>query len=437
MHRFFPHTDEDIKQMLDVIGVKDLKGLYAEIPEQLKLKKELNLPEGMSEIEIRQRFHELADKNKELVCFAGAGAYDHYTPSVIPYITSRSEFCTSYTPYQAEISQGTLQYIFEYQTMMAELTGMDLSNASMYDGTTVAAEAAAMCVAAAKKRNTVLVSETVPAYIREVMHTYAKYQDIRLEVIAEQNGQTDRDALKNRLSQNDIAGVVVAQPNKYGIVEDFTGLADECHATKALLVINGPASPLGSLRTPGEWGADIACGEAQSLGIPLNYGGPYIGYLCTTNALIRKLPGRIVGETTDANGQRAFVLTMQAREQHIRREKATSNICTSQGLMCLYVTIYLSLMGKQGLSEVNTQSYAKAHLLHDELLKTSKFTKAFDAPFFNEFCLSYNGNVDELLNKCAEKGYLAGVKIDDHKILFAVTEKRTEEEIYKLIDLVK
>ncbi len=437
MHRFFPHTDEDIKQMLDVIGVKDLKGLYAEIPEQLKLKKELNLPEGMSEIEIRQRFHELTNKNKELVCFAGAGAYDHYTPSVIPYIASRSEFCTSYTPYQAEISQGTLQYIFEYQTMMAELTGMDLSNASMYDGTTVAAEAAAMCVAAAKKRNTVLVSETVPAYIREVMHTYAKYQDIRLEVIAEQNGQTDRDALKNRLSQNDIAGVVVAQPNRYGIVEDFTGLADECHATKALLVINGPASPLGSLRTPGEWGADIACGEAQSLGIPLNYGGPYIGYLCTTNALIRKLPGRIVGETTDANGQRAFVLTMQAREQHIRREKATSNICTSQGLMCLYVTIYLSLMGKQGLSEVNTQSYAKAHLLHDELLKTGKFAKAFDAPFFNEFCLSYNGNVDELLNKCAEKGYLAGVKIDDHKILFAVTEKRTEEEIYKLIDLVK
>ncbi|MCI5561478.1 MAG: aminomethyl-transferring glycine dehydrogenase subunit GcvPA [Phocaeicola sp.] len=437
MHRFFPHTDEDIKQMLDVIGVKDLKGLYAEIPEQLKLKKELNLPEGMSEIEIRQRFHELTDKNKELVCFAGAGAYDHYTPSVIPYIASRSEFCTSYTPYQAEISQGTLQYIFEYQTMMAELTGMDLSNASMYDGTTVAAEAAAMCVAAAKKRNTVLVSETVPAYIREVMHTYAKYQDIRLEVIADQNGQTDRDALKNRLSQNDIAGVVVAQPNRYGIVEDFTGLADECHATKALLVINGPASPLGSLRTPGEWGADIACGEAQSLGIPLNYGGPYIGYLCTTNALIRKLPGRIVGETTDANGQRAFVLTMQAREQHIRREKATSNICTSQGLMCLYVTIYLSLMGKQGLSEVNTQSYAKAHLLHDELLKTGKFAKAFDAPFFNEFCLSYNGNVDELLNKCAEKGYLAGVKIDDHKILFAVTEKRTEEEIYKLIDLVK
>lgn len=437
MHRFFPHTDEDIKQMLDVIGVKDLKGLYAEIPEQLKLKKELNLPEGMSEIEIRQRFHELTDKNKELVCFAGAGAYDHYTPSVIPYIASRSEFCTSYTPYQAEISQGTLQYIFEYQTMMAELTGMDLSNASMYDGTTVAAEAAAMCVAAAKKRNTVLISETVPAYIREVMHTYAKYQDIRLEVIAEQNGQTDRDALKNRLSQNDIAGVVVAQPNRYGIVEDFTGLADECHATKALLVINGPASPLGSLRTPGEWGADIACGEAQSLGIPLNYGGPYIGYLCTTNALIRKLPGRIVGETTDANGQRAFVLTMQAREQHIRREKATSNICTSQGLMCLYVTIYLSLMGKQGLSEVNTQSYAKAHLLHDELLKTGKFAKAFDAPFFNEFCLSYNGNVDELLNKCAEKGYLAGVKIDDHKILFAVTEKRTEEEIYKLIDLVK
>lgn len=437
MHRFFPHTDEDIRQMLAVVGAKDLKDLYAEVPEQLKLNKELNLPEGMSEIEIRQRFRELTDKNKNLVCFAGAGAYDHYTPSVIPYIASRSEFCTSYTPYQAEISQGTLQYIFEFQTMMAELTGMDLSNASMYDGSTATAEAMMMCVASAKKRNTVLVSATVPQYIRSVMQTYAKYQDVNLEIIGEKDGQTDRSALSARLAQNDVAGVVVAQPNFYGIVEDYSGLADECHATKSLFVISGPASPLGTLRTPREWGADIACGEAQSLGIPLTYGGPYIGYLCTTSALIRKLPGRIVGETNDIDGKRAFVLTMQAREQHIRREKATSNICTSQGLMCLYVAAYLSLMGQKGLSEVNAQAYAKAHLLYELLLATGKFTKVFDAPFFNEFCLAYNGNVDELLAKCANKGYLAGVKVDDKRILFAVTEKRTEKEIEELVELVK
>lgn len=437
MHRYFPHTEEDIRQMLAVIGVNSLEELYAEVPEELKLHHSLNLPESLSEIEIRSHFQSLAAKNKPLICFAGAGVYDHYTPSVLPYITSRSEFSTSYTPYQAEVSQGTLQYIFEYQTMMAELTGMDFSNASMYDGTTATAEAMMMACSAAKKRKTVLVSATVSPTVRSVMQTYARYHEISLETIPEKEGQTDRTALSGRLAADDVAGVVVAYPNYYGILEDFSGLSEECHTHKSLLIINSDASPLGVLRSPGEWGADIACGEAQSLGIPMGFGGPYIGYLCTRNELVRKVPGRIVGETIDAEGKRAFVLTMQAREQHIRREKATSNICTSQGLMCLYVAAYLSLMGPKGLQEVNEQSYAKAHDLYDRLLATGQFVKAFDAPFFNEFCLCYKGDVDAFQEKCAQAGILAGVKIDARRILFAVTEKRTSEEIDQLVELVK
>ncbi len=435
--RYFPHTEEDVKAMLQVIDAPTLEALYAEVPEQLKLKGELNLPSSMSEIEVRQVFAEAAAKNKQFVCFAGNGAYDHYTPSVIPYITARSEFSTSYTPYQAEISQGTLQYIFEYQSLMADLTGMQVSNASMYDGTTATAEAMMMCVAAAKKRNKVLVSETVPARVQDVMNTYAHYHGIELVTVPQTaNGVTDKAALNTLLAENDIAGVVVAQPNRFGLIEDLTGVADECHAHKSLLVINAQASPLGVLKSPGEWGADIACGDAQSLGIPLSMGGPYIGYLCTTKALVRKMPGRLVGATTDADGKRAFVLTLQAREQHIRREKATSNICTAQGMMCLYVASYLALMGKDGLREVNEQSYAGAHYLHDALLKTGKFQEVYHGEFLNEFTLRYNGDADALINACAAEGYLAGVHLGNGNIMFAVTEQRTKAQADKLCELV-
>ncbi len=437
--RYFPHTEEDVKQMLQVIDAPTLEALYAEVPEQLKLKGELNLPSSMSEIEVRRIFAEAAAKNKTLVCFAGNGAYDHYTPSVIPYITARSEFSTSYTPYQAEISQGTLQYIFEYQSLMADLTGMEVSNASMYDGTTASAEAMMMCVAAAKKRKKVLVSSTVPTRAVDVMQTYAKYHGIELVSIPQTaEGVTDKTVLGNLLAEDDAAGVVVAQPNRFGLIEDFTGIADDCHAHKTLLVINAPASPLGVLKSPGEWGADIACGDAQSLGIPLSSGGPYIGYLCTTKALVRKMPGRLVGATTDSDGKRAFVLTLQAREQHIRREKATSNICTAQGMMCLYVAAYLALMGKDGLREVNEQSFAGAHYLHDALLATGKFEKVYSGAFLNEFCLRYKGNVDTLQQVCAEQGFLAGAKVAgmDDCILFAVTEQRTKAEADRLCEIV-
>ena len=439
--KYIPHTPDDIRAMLDVIGVSSLEDLYAEVPEELKLHRELDIPQSKSEIEVRRIIRAMADKNRKLVPFAGAGVYDHYVPSMIPYITSRSEFSTSYTPYQAEISQGTLQYIFEYQTMMADLTGMDISNASMYDGSTATAEAMLMCVAAAKKRNKVLISATFNPRVLNVVRTYAKFHGVELVEIPAADGLTDREAITRELAAGDVAGVMVAQPNHYGIIEDFTGLADEVHAAKALLVINSIASTLAVLRSPGEWGADIACGDAQSLGIPMNFGGPHIGYLCVKSALVRKMPGRLVGESVDADGKRAFVLTMQAREQHIRREKATSNICTAQGIMCLYVAIYLSIMGRQGLVEVNEQSAGAARALREALLATGKFEEVFPGkPFLNEFALRYVGSesLETLRRRWAENGWLGGVTLDGmpNCLLFAATEQRTQEEIDAFAALV-
>ena len=435
-HKYFPHTPEDIRQMLDVIGIKSLDELYAEVPEELKLKGELNIPSAMSEIEVRREMLRLADDVKPLTCFAGAGAYDHYQPSVIPYIAARSEFSTSYTPYQAEISQGTLAYIFEYQSMMAELTGMDVSNASMYDGATATAEAMMMCVHSARKKNTVIISQTFAPEVMHVVETYAKYHGVDLVEIPAKNGLTDKEAIAGRMPQGDVAGVIVPQPNRYGLIEDFEGLADLCHANKALFVVNSIASTLGVLKTPGEWGADIACGDAQSLGFPLQFGGPYCGYLCTKKEHVRKMPGRLVGATVDADGKRCFVLTMQAREQHIRREKATSNICTAQGVMCLYVDMYLSLMGAHGLKEVNAQSYKNAHYLCDELLKTGKAELVYQAPFLCEFLVIIKDR-DAFYDKAIAAGILPGVKVDDDKLLIAVTEKRTREEMDALVQLLK
>lgn len=426
--------------MLAVAGINSLADLYGEVPEQLKLKNGYNIPSEMSEIDIRKHFKALGDKNKQLICFAGAGVYDHYTPSVINYIAQRSEFLTSYTPYQAEISQGTLQYIFEYQTMMADLTDLDISNASMYDGATATAEAMMMAVANAKKKNKVLVSAALnPAVIR-VVETYAKYHGVTIQLIPAINGATDKEILQTELAKGNSAGVIIGQPNYYGIVEDLSGVADMCHAQKALLIINAPASTLAALKTPGEWGADIAVGDAQSLGLPMSFGGPYLGYFCAKESLIRKMPGRIVGGTTDSNGKRTFVLTMQAREQHIRRQKATSNICSNQGIMTLMVTVYMSLLGPQGLKEVNEQSYAGAHYLYDELLKTGLFTPAFEgATFFNEFVVKTDLDVDKLQAKLIDNGILGGVKPEgiDNAIMFAVTEQRSKTEIDKLVSLIK
>ena len=434
MFKYFPHTESDLKAIMDKVGVKDLNDLYAQIPDAIRFKNEYQLPSEMSEMEVRQLFDKLGSQNRQMTCFAGYGVYDHYTPSVIPSLLQRSEFLTSYTPYQAEISQGTLHYIFEYQSMMAELTGMDISNASMYDGTTACAEAMMMAVAAGKKQNKVLVSDTLNPDTRKVLDTYALHQGIDLETIAEKDGVTDIDDLKLRLAQGGVAGVIVQQPNAMGIVEDYTGFAEACHEQKALFIMDSVAADLAVLKTPGEWGADIAVGDGQSLGIPMQWGGPYVGYMCCTEKLIRKMPGRIVGMTKDNRDQRAFVLTLQAREQHIRRQKATSNICSNQSLMALFVTIYMSLMGKQGLKEAAELSYAGAHYLCDKLLATGKFHLVYDQPFFNEFLVKYDGDVEDLYKRFIEAGILGGVKVDDG-ILFAVTEKRTKEEIDNLVNI--
>jgi glycine dehydrogenase subunit 1 len=435
-YKYFPHTEDDLQTMLSKVGVESLDALYAQIPESIRFKDDYRIPTAMSEMEVRQLFGQLGSQNRQLTCFAGFGVYDHYTPSVISGLLQRSEFLTSYTPYQAEISQGTLHYIFEYQSMMAELTGMEVSNASMYDGTTACAEAMMMAVAAGKKMDKVLVSATLNPKTREVLDTYALHQGLGLVTIPAKDGVTDQSVLFSQLSTLDgVAGVIVQQPNVYGIIEDFSGIADACHEQKALFIVDSIAADLAVLKTPGEWDADIAVGDGQSLGIPMLFGGPYVGYMCCKEKLIRKMPGRIVGMTQDDRGQRAFVLTLQAREQHIRRQKATSNICSNQSLMALFVTIYMSLMGRQGLKDAAELSYAGAHYLCDELLKTGRFELVYDQPFFNEFYVKYDGDIDTLYQRFIEAGVLGGVRLNDG-LLFAVTEKRTKEEIDNLVKLI-
>lgn len=435
--KFFPQTKEEIEQMLKQAGMNSLDDLYADVPEQIRFRGEYDLPEPMSETEIRSLFEKLGEKNRRLTVFAGAGCYDHYTPAVVPNIISRSEFLTSYTPYQTEISQGTLHYIFEYQSMMAELTGMDVSNASMYDGSTATAEAAIMALASTKKTDTVLVSASVDPKVLNVVKTYAHFHGFNVELIHENDGATDKAHMDARLEKGGVAGVIVQQPNYHGIVEDFTGFADSCHAQKSLFIVNSVAADLALLKTPGEWGADVAVGDGQSLGIPMAFGGPSVGYMCCTEKLMRKMPGRIVGKTVDNRGQRVFVLTLQAREQHIRRQKATSNICSNESLMALFVTIYMSVMGKEGVKEAAQMSYDGAHYLHDALIATGLFSNKYERPFFNEFCVKYNGDVDHLQQRFIENGILGGVKVDTDTLMFAVTEKRTKEEIDKLVNIAK
>ena len=436
MYKYFPHTPSDLQEMLQKVGVKSLDELYAEIPEDIRFHGDYDLPSELSEIEVRQLFESLGSQNKQLTCFAGAGVYDHYTPSIIPNLLSRSEFLTNYTPYQAEISQGTLHYIFEYQSMITELTGMDISNASMYDGTTATAEAMMMAVAAGKKQKTVLISKTVDPKTIEVVKTYAHFQGINIEMIPEKEGVTDFSTLNSLLSTiDDVAGVIVQQPNYFGIVEDYTGFADSIHEKKALFIMNSIIADLAVLKTPAEWGADIAVGDAQSLGIPMQWGGPYVGYMCCTEKLIRKMPGRIVGRTVDNRGQRAFVLTLQAREQHIRRQKATSNICSNQSLMALWVTVYCSLMGKQGLREAAELSYSGAHYLCDKLLATGHFTLVYDKPFFNEFVVRFDGDANILRQFLLKNDIFGGVMVAEDQIMFAVTEKRTKEEIDRMVEM--
>lgn len=436
MYKYFPHTADDIRQMLDVIGVDKIEDLYADVPAGVRLDGDYEIHKSQGEIGVREAFGSLASMNRLTVCLAGAGVYDHYVPAAIAPLVQRAEYLTSYTPYQPEVSQGTLKYIFEYQTMMARLTGLPISNASLYDGATATAEAMLMCAAISRKGKLVLVAETVDPKVREVVRTYAHFRGIELKSIPARNGVSDFSRL-GELLRGGAAGVIVQQPNYYGIIEDFSGVADACHAAKALLVVNAHASDLAVLKTPGEWGADIAVGEGQSLGIPMAWGGPYLGYMTVAEKHMRKMPGRIVGQTVDRQGRRAFVLTIQAREQHIRRQNATSNICSNQSLMALCATIYMSLLGRKGLVEVAQMGCDRAHYLRGRLVATGRFADTFPGrEFLNEFCVDYDGDLDALRRRWLDAGFLGGVKIGDKTLMLAVTERRTRREIDRFVELV-
>ncbi len=440
MFKYLPHTEQDIKEMLEVIGVKNIDDLFLEIPESLK-KLDLNVPKSHSELEIFKRFNDLASKNKILMPFVGAGAYDHYTPTVIRHLIERQEFLTAYTPYQPEISQGTLQYIFEYQSIIAELTGMDVSNASMYDGATATAEAMFMATNA-KKRKKILISKTVNPNVINVVETYAKYRDFTVDYVQEVDGITSLEDFKNKNSK-DYAGIIVQNPNFYGIIEDLSGYREVLDETKGLLIVNSDPSTLSLLKSPGMYGADIAVGDCQTFGVPLSFGGPYIGYLATTKKLMRKMPGRICGVTQDTDGKRAFVLTLQAREQHIRREKANSNICSNQSLLALFVTIYAAVMGKQGLKEVQQKSYNATHYLYDQITKLPKFEKVYNQPFFKDCVIKTTLNPETINEKLLEKGILGPLDLSKYdstkqnQLLFSATEKRSKEEIDLLVNVLE
>ena len=435
-NKYMPHTEEDVKAMLERIGVATIDDLYGDVPQEVIFREEYDIPSAMSEVELRRHFKELGDKNRSLTIFAGGGAYDHYSPSTIAHLLARSEFYTAYTPYQPEISQGTLQYIFEYQSMISELTGMETTNASMYDGATAAAEVMFMMVASAKKKNKVLLSSTLSERVIRVVNTYAKFHGVEVAQIPEKDGVTDLAAMAEMLDAGDVAGVILPTPNKYGIIEDFTGVADTIHAAKGYMAVFADPSALAVLRTPAEWGADVACGDGQTLGMPLAFGGPYLGFISCSKGMLRKMPGRVVGATKDADGKRAFVLTLQAREQHIRREKATSNICSNQSLMALYATVYLSLLGKEGLKEVNVLSCDGAHYLYNKLIESGKFAPVYDKPFLKEFVVKTDLDMEKVNARLLENGIMGGLLLGDGKVEFAVTEKRTKEEIDNLVKIM-
>jgi len=441
MFKYFPHTKSDIELMLKEMNISSIDELFSTVPKDVFLKKEYNLKSSMSEQEVRNYFKELDKENQELVIFSGLGLYDHYQPAVIDAITSRQEFLTSYTPYQPEVSQGTLQYIFEYQSMIQTITGMDVSNASMYDGTTSTAEACFMACNITKRKK-ILISNTINPNTINVIKTYLKFKNYEFEFVSSKNGVLDKDDLKSKINSN-IAGLVVQNPNFFGLVEDYSGVSDLLHELKSIFIQNSDISALGVLKTPFENGADIACGDCQSLGIPISFGGPTLGYLATKKKYARKIPGRISGYTLDSSGKRAYVLTLQAREQHIRRSKAVSNICSNQSLMVLFVTVYLSIMGKRGLEEVNELSYQNSHYLYERLLATNKFFDPFKQPFLKEFTLETTLSHDLIAKALLDKNIFGGFSLKqfseeyENLINFAVTEKRTKAEIDTLIEVLE
>lgn len=444
MFPYIPHTIDDEKLMLDSIGLNSTEDLFKDIPDDLKLKRELNIKGPMSELELNRHLESLSSKNKstkDLVCFLGAGAYDHYIPAVVNHIISRSEFYTAYTPYQPEISQGTLQAIFEYQTMICSLTDMDVSNASMYDGSTSAAEAAFMSIENTKRKK-ILISKSVNPNVRKVVKTYMKYHGNIYDEVDINEGETDLDLLQKQMDK-DTAGVIVQYPNFFGIIENMDEIEKIVHSKGAMLIMVVNPISLVILKTPGEICADIAIGEGQSLGNKLNFGGPYLGFLTCKNNLLRKMPGRIVGQTNDIEGKRGFVLTLQAREQHIRRQKATSNICSNQALNALTATVYMAIMGKKGIKEVAEQCAIKAHYAYNKIINTGKYKPLFNKPFFMEFAVKSNIDANKINDKLLKNNILGGFIIEkeykefNNSLLLCVTEKRTKDEIDMLAKLME
>lgn len=433
MGSYLPNTKQEQQEMLKEIGFDSFDALFAHIPNEVKLK-ELNLPSGMSEMEAISEMETIAEKNKVFKhIFRGAGAYNHYIPSIVGSVVNKEEFVTAYTPYQAEISQGILQSIFEYQTMICELTGMDASNASVYDGATAAAEAVAMCKE--RKRDVVYVSATTNPQVTAVIKTYCYGSNTKVVMVPEKDGLTDQEALKTLLDDAS-ACFYVQQPNFYGNFENADLLGEITHAAGAKYIMGCNPIALAVMKTPAECGADIAVGEGQPLGLGLAFGGPYLGFMAATAKMTRKLPGRIVGETVDRDGKRAYVLTLQAREQHIRREKASSNICSNQALCALTAGVYLSAMGESGLVQAANLCVSKAHYLQGELAKAGLKMK-YETPFFHEFVTVSEVKAETILAALEEKGVLGGLPIGENEILWCATEKNTKAEMDIVSAIVK
>jgi glycine dehydrogenase subunit 1 len=440
---YYPNTDDDRREMLDVIGVKNFEELIKDIPQEIRLKGDLEIPPAMSEFEVLKHVSALANKNihtQDAISFLGAGVYDHFIPSAVGALLSRSEFYTAYTPYQAEVSQGTLQSIYEYQTMICRLTKMDVSNASLYDAGSGLAEAALMSVAHTGRKKIVAAHPIHPLYL-QVVRTYVHGQGFEIIEVPARDGAADVDAVKKVVDES-VAAVMVQQPSFFGTLSDVFALGEIAHSKKVLYVVDVNPISLGLLVPPGEYGADVVVGEGQSLGISQSFGGPFLGIFAVKEALIRRLPGRLAGVTVDAEGNRGFVLTLQTREQQIRREKATSNICTNEGLMMLASTIYMSLMGKQGIHEVAEQSSAKAHYLAEQIGRISGFGLKYPQPFFNEFLVSTPVPAEEIIEASLRKKILAGLDVErllpgEKGLLVAVTEKRTREEMDMFVGFLK
>jgi len=439
MH-FIPHTPEDKKAMLQKIGVGSFEELISSIPESSKLRRPLRLPRNLTETEMRKLITELGKKNELYTCFAGGGAYDHFAPAVIDSILSRPEFYTAYTPYQAEVSQGTLQSIYEYQSMICELTGMAASNASMYDGGSALAEAVHMAKTITGREEVVLSELVNPAYQR-VVETYCKGMEVTIHRTPHYQGTSRVEEIEKIVNER-TACAIVQHPNFLGCLEEPDSIANICHEHGALLVVYIDPSSLGILRPPGEYSADIAVGEGQCLGLPVSFGGPFLGILATKKEYIRSLPGRLVGATEDSRGRRGFVLTIQTREQHIRRERATSNICTNQALCALAACVYLSLLGKEGVVEVSKLCLQKSHYLAEKLSRLSGWRLPFKAPFFKEFCIETSPQPEKVVESLRTRGILAGIPLGRYRedwrnyLLIAVTEKRTKEEMDEYVEAV-